>query len=88
MEILYLAVTHLLYTMAASSAQHVFSGTAIWDVSIVHSLKVLEFEELSAARFLFPLRELSLQHWFLQHHPWLLWGLSEMYLLQIPITIT
>ena len=88
MEMFYWVITFLLYRIARVTSQIIFSKTGIWDVSQEHGLRILEFEQVGPESFLFPIRELDVQQWFLQGHQRALASLNQAYaLIHIPGTV-
>jgi len=86
-EMFYWIVTYAVYRLTHVLSQALFSD-AIWDLAQAHGLAVLEFEQFSALRFLFPVPELSVQQWFLAGHADLLTFFNKAYaLIHIPGTV-
>lgn len=92
-EIFYWLVTYALYRAAHISAQ-AFYGSDIWDRAEANGLRVLEIEQVSWARFFFPIREIDVQRWFIGYpgefpgHSSLLTFLNRAYaLIHIPGTV-
>lgn len=88
MEMFYWVVNYAFYRMTAISAQAIFVKTGIWSVAESHAIAVLEFEEFSWLRFLFPIRETQVQQWFIHGHQDALTVLNRVYaLIHIPGTV-
>lgn len=65
----------------------IFSETII-DVAEGYGLAVLEFEQFSWLSFLFPYKELDVQHWFMDKHQSALTVINRAYaLIHIPGTV-
>lgn len=87
-EMFYWIITYLCYRMTRVVSQAIFSETGIWDVSQEHGLLVLEFEQFSPFSFLFPIREIDVQQWFMDGHQTALTVLNRAYaLIHIPGTV-
>lgn len=88
MEMFYWIITYAFYRTTSILSQAIFSETGIWDVAQDHGLAVLDFEQFSFARFLFPITEKSVQQWFLHDHQTALTFLNRFYaLVHIPGTV-
>jgi hypothetical protein len=92
-EIFYWLVTYALYRAAHIASQHYF-GKEIWDQAEANGLRVLEIEQVSWAKFFFPIREIDVQRWFIGYpgefpgHSTLLTLLNRAYaLIHIPGTV-
>ena len=87
-EMFYWILTYAFYRMTSITSQRVFAKTGIWNVAQDHGLAVLATEELSWLRFLFPLKELDVQRWFMNGHQTALTVLNKAYaLIHIPGTV-
>lgn len=83
----YWIVTYLFYRMTKVISQRIFSEE-IWDVAQVHGLQILEFEQYGPLSFLFPMKEHSVQFWFMEGHQNALTILNRAYaLIHIPGTV-
>jgi len=88
MEIFYCIVIYAFYRCTSVLSQAMFSETGIWDVAQDHGLAVLEFEQFSILRFLWPITELQVQQWFMEGHQSFLTALNRSYaLIHIPVTV-
>lgn len=84
-EMLYWVLNYLFYRMTTVLSNKVFAGEGIWQASRQHAISILEFEQFSWASFLFPLRELDVQQWFMHGHQDALTFLDRFYsLIHIP----
>lgn len=88
MEMFYWIITYAFYRSTALMSQAIFSKTGIWDIAQDHGLAVLEFEQFSWLSFLWPVKELEVQQWFMQGHQTFLTVLNRSYaLIHIPGTV-
>jgi hypothetical protein len=88
MEMFYWVITYGFYRCTKLLAEAVFSKTRIWDVAMDHGLAILEFEQFSWLYFLWPIRELEVQQWFMHGHQTFLTVLNRSYaLIHIPGTV-
>ena len=86
-EMFYWIITYLFYRMTKVLSQKIFTKSII-DVAQAHGLAILEFEQFSWASFLFPFKEHSVQHWFMEGHQDALTVLNRAYaLIHIPGTV-
>ena len=86
-EMFYWIITYLFYRMTKVISQRIFSEE-IWDVAQAHGLQILDFEQFSPLSFLFPLKEHSVQFWFMERHQTALTILNRAYaLIHIPGTV-
>lgn len=86
-EMFYWIITYLFYRLTKKFSQLIFTKSII-DVAQAHGLAILEFEQFSWASFLFPIKEHSVQHWFMEGHQVALTGLNRAYaLIHIPGTV-
>ncbi|KXT09557.1 hypothetical protein AC579_9548 [Pseudocercospora musae] len=84
-EMLYWLLNYLFYRMTTLLSNKIFSGKGIWATAQSHALSILEFEQFSSFSFLFPVRELDIQQWFMHDHQTLLTFLDRFYsLIHIP----
>ncbi|KAF2164453.1 hypothetical protein M409DRAFT_25330 [Zasmidium cellare ATCC 36951] len=84
-EMLYWLLNYLFYRMTAVLSNKVFTVVGIWQAAQNHALSILSVEHLSWLNFLFPLREVNLQQWFMHGHQDLLTFLDRLYsLIHIP----
>ncbi|KAF2271462.1 uncharacterized protein EI97DRAFT_387837 [Westerdykella ornata] len=87
-EMLYWIVNYAFYRFTAVASQHIFAETGIWNVAQAHGLSVLETEHNTVLHFLLPVRERSVQQWFMHGHQGLLTVLNKAYaLIHIPGTV-
>jgi len=88
MEMFYWIITYAFYRCTSLTSQAIFSKTGIWDVAQDHGLAILEFEQESWLSFLWPIRELEVQKWFMNGHQTFLTVLNRSYaLIHIPGTV-
>lgn len=86
-EMFYWIITYLFYRMTKVLSQHIFSEE-IWDVAQSHGLQILDFEQFSPLSFLFPIKEHTVQFWFMEGHQTVLTILNRAYaLIHIPGTV-
>ena len=86
-EMFYWIITYLFYRLTKVFSQMIFTKSII-DVAQAHGLAVLEFEQFSWASFLFPVKEHTVQHWFMEGHQDALTVLNRTYaLIHIPGTV-
>ena len=86
-EMFYWIITYLFYRLTKVISQRIFTKSII-DVAQAHGLAILEFEQFSWANFLFPIKEHSVQHWFMEGHQGALTVLNRAYaLIHIPGTV-
>ena len=87
-EMLYWVINYAFYRMTAVVSQKLFAGVGIWTVAEAHGVAVLEFEQFSWLSFMFPVREISVQRWFMNGHQDALTVLNRIYaLIHIPGTV-
>lgn len=86
-EMFYWIITYLFYRLTKVISQKIFTKSII-EVAQAHGLAILEFEQFSWASFLFPVKEHSVQHWFMEGHQDGLTVLNRAYaLIHIPGTV-
>ena len=86
-EMFYWIITYLFYRLTKVISQRIFSEE-IWDVAESHGLQILDFEQFSPLSFLFPMKEHSVQFWFMEGHQTALTFLNRAYaLIHIPGTV-
>lgn len=86
-EMFYWIITYLFYRLTKILSQLIFTKSII-EVAQAHGLSILEFEQFSWASFLFPIKEHSVQHWFMEGHQDALTVLNRAYaLIHIPGTV-
>ena len=86
-EMFYWIITYLFYRMTKVISQRIFSKE-IWQVAEDHGLQLLEFEQYSPLKCLFPWREHDVQLWFMNGHQTALTILNRAYaLIHIPGTV-
>jgi hypothetical protein len=84
-EMLYWVLNYLFYRMTTVLSNRIFAGQGIWNAAQEHALSLLEFEQFSWLSFLFPVRELDVQQWFMHGHQDFLTFLDRFYsLIHIP----
>lgn len=87
-EMFYWVINYAFYRMTSVTSQRLFAKTGIWNVAQAHGIAVLEVEEYSALSFLFPIREVKVQQWFMHGHQDALSMLNRAYaLIHIPGTV-
>lgn len=87
-EMFYWIINYAFYRMTAVLSAKLFAGRGIWDVSQEHGISVLEAEQYGMLSFLFPIREQSVQQWFMHGHQDALTVLNKCYaLIHIPGTV-
>lgn len=87
-EMFYWVINYAFYRMTAIASQRLFAGVGIWNVAQAHGVAVLEFEQFGWLSFLFPVREVSVQRWFMDGHQVPLTFLNRIYaLIHIPGTV-
>lgn len=83
----YWIITYLFYRLTKVFSQIIFTKMII-EVAQAHGLAILEFEQFGRASFLFPIKEHSVQHWFLEGHQDALTVLNRAYaFIHIPGTV-
>ena len=86
-EMFYWIITYLFYRMTKVMSSMIFTKKII-DIAQAHGLTVLEFEQYSIFSFLFPLKEVDVQQWFMNGHQDALTFLNRAYaLIHIPGTV-
>jgi len=86
-EMFYWMITYALYRYSKVLSQSMSNEVGVWDVAEDHAIAVMEFEQFSWLSFLWPLKELDVQKWFLKHSA-LLTILNRSYaLIHIPGTV-
>jgi hypothetical protein len=87
-EMFYWIINYAFYRMTGVTSQRIFGGSGIWDVAQAHGISVLESEQFGWLSFLFPVRERSVQQWFMNGHQDALTFLNRTYaLIHIPGTV-
>lgn len=87
-EMFYWILTYAFYRCTKVLSEAVFSGRGIWEVAQDHALAILEFEQFSWLSFLWPIKEVSVQRWFMHGHQSFLTVLNRSYaLIHIPGTV-
>jgi hypothetical protein len=87
-EMFYWIITYAFYRCTRILSEAIFSGKGIWDVAQDHALEILEFEQYSWMSFLWPVKEVSVQRWFMHGHQTFLTVLNRSYaLIHIPGTV-
>ena len=87
-EMFYWIITFGFYRLTKIVSQDIFAQTGIWEVSQNHGLDILKIEQKSWLGFLFPIKEYSVQQWFMTEHQTALTVLNRFYaLLHIPGTV-
>ncbi|KAF9694055.1 hypothetical protein EKO04_007767 [Ascochyta lentis] len=87
-EMFYWIINYAFYRMTSILSTRLFAGRGIWDVAQEHGLAVLEAEANGMLSFLFPIREQSVQQWFMHGHQDALTVLNKCYaLIHIPGTV-
>lgn len=87
-EMFYWVINYAFYRMTAVLSAKLFAGRGIWDASQEHGIAVLEAEHNGMLSFLFPVREQSVQQWFMHGHQDALTVLNKCYaLIHIPGTV-
>ena len=84
-EQLYWVLNYLFYRMTTVLSNKIFAGEGIWTAARSHALAILDLEHFSWLSFLFPVKELDIQQWFLHGHQDALTFLDRFYaLIHIP----
>ncbi|KAL6710973.1 hypothetical protein ACN47E_006848 [Coniothyrium glycines] len=87
LEMFYWIINYAFYRLAALLSNKL-AGKERWDVAQAHGIAVLDFEHSGCLSFLFPVREQSVQQWFMQNHGTALTVLNKCYaLIHIPGTV-
>lgn len=87
-EMFYWIINYAFYRMTSIASARLFAGRGIWDVAQEHGIAVLEAEQNGLLSFLFPLREIHVQQWFMHGHQDALTVLNKCYaLIHIPGTV-
>ncbi|KAF2260701.1 hypothetical protein CC78DRAFT_584478 [Lojkania enalia] len=87
-EMFYWIINYAFYRFTAIASQRLYAGTGIWNAAQDHGIAVLEAEEFGWLSFLFPIRELDVQRWFMNGHQDALTILNKAYaLIHIPGTV-
>lgn len=87
-EMFYWAILYAFYRCTSVLSQATFSKMGIWVVAQDHGLAVLEFEQFSVLSFLWPIKELDVQRWFMHGHQTFLTVLNRSYaLIHVPGTV-
>lgn len=84
-EMFYWILNYLFYRMTSVLSNKLFAGIGIWQAAQNHALNILSLEHLSWLSFLFSIREVDLQQWFMRGHQDALTFLDRFYsLIHIP----
>lgn len=87
-EMFYWIITYAFYRCTGMLTQALFGKMGIWDVAQDHGLAILEFEQFSWLSFLWPVKEVDVQRWFMHGHQDFLTVLNRSYaLIHIPGTV-
>jgi len=87
-EMFYWVINYAFYRMTSITSQRIFGKTNIWEVAQRHGIAVLQIEQFSWLSFIFQVKELSVQQWFMNGHQDLLTCLNRTYaLIHIPGTV-
>jgi hypothetical protein len=87
-EMFYWIINYAFYRLTAVLSARLFAGRGIWDVSQEHGIAVLAAEDHGFLGFLFPVKEQSVQQWFMHGHQDALTVLNKCYaLVHIPGTV-
>lgn len=87
-EFFYWGLNYLFYICAKPLAEAIFRDEGFWQTAENHGIAVLTLEHDSAFGFLFPLREIDVQQFFMTGHQSALTFLNRMYsLIHIPATV-
>lgn len=88
-EMFYWALNFITYTSCKALGEVLFATTGVWELSQKHGISVLWLEHESLLSFVFPLREVDVQQFFMTGHPDMLTFLNRMYsLVHIPATVS
>ncbi|PSN69205.1 hypothetical protein BS50DRAFT_572367 [Corynespora cassiicola Philippines] len=86
-EMFYWIINYAFYRMTSVLSQKLFAESGIWNVAQDHGIAVLEAEAYGWLSFLFPIREVRVQQWFMGHQD-ALTVLNKAYaLIHIPGTV-
>lgn len=87
-EMFYWVVNLLLYVSIKSFSELLFATDGVWKTAEGHGIAVLELEQKAPFRFLIPMREIEVQHFFRTGHQGALTILNRAYsLIHIPVTV-
>lgn len=87
-EMFYWVINYAFYRFTSIASQKLFAGSGIWNVAQRNGIAVLEAEQESFFKFLFPIQERSVQQWFMHGHQDGLSVLNRAYaLIHIPGTV-
>lgn len=87
-EMFYWIINYAFYRFTAVASTALFAGRGIWETAQAHGIAVLDAEEYSLLRFLFPISERQVQQWFMHGHQDALTALNKAYaLIHIPGTV-
>lgn len=87
-EMFYWIINYAFYRMTSVLSSRIFAGQGIWEVAQEHGIAVLEAEQYGIFSFLFPIREIAVQQWFMSDHQNALTVLNKCYaLIHIPGTV-
>jgi PAP2 superfamily protein len=88
-EMFYWAINFVTYAGCKAFGEVLFSHDGVWELSKTHGIFVLWLEHESFFSWLFPLREVDVQQFFMNHHADLLTFLNRMYsVVHIPATVS
>ncbi|EFX05065.1 integral membrane protein [Grosmannia clavigera kw1407] len=88
-EMFYWAVNLLLYVSIKSGSEYIFATDGVWKTAENHGIAVLDLEQRGIFRFLIPMREIDVQHFFRAGHQGALTVLNRAYsLIHIPVTVS
>lgn len=87
-EMFYWAVNLLFYVSVKQASELIFATDGVWQTAEDHGIAVLALEHESAVSFLFPVREVDVQHFFRNGHQNMLTVLNRAYsMIHIPVTV-
>lgn len=87
-EMMYWIINYAFYRMTSVMSQALFAKSGIWNVAESHGIAVLNAEDNGMLSFLFPVREVEVQQWFMHGHQTALSVLNRAYaLIHIPGTV-
>ncbi|EOO04069.1 putative integral membrane protein [Phaeoacremonium minimum UCRPA7] len=88
-EMFYWAVNLLFYVSVKQASELIFATDGVWQTAENHGVAVLALEHESPFSFLFPVREVDVQHFFRNGHQGMLTVLNRAYsLIHIPVTVS
>ncbi|KAG9254522.1 PAP2 superfamily-domain-containing protein [Emericellopsis atlantica] len=87
-EMFYWALNFSCYAAAKAVGETFFANGDVWQMAEKHGIAVLWFEQDGPFKFLFPFREVDVQHFFMSEHQGMLTLLNRTYsLVHIPATV-